>query len=560
MHTNYQNALRGHFVSVPLLLLLMLCSSTTAWSDEATSACVDQPDDGMTIERDVMVTTRAGYDIAANIYRPDQPGQYPVIISMGPYGKDDLPAQYDGLFSHGQISVSPCAAFETPDPEYWTNVGYVVIAADSPGSGKSGGDLDLFGPIEAEAFYDLIEWAGVQPWSNGKVGLNGESYFGVIQWYVAALKPPHLAAIIPGEALSDIYRDVVRHGGIPSDFSVNWMKYRIIPGLAPGAELVRNIDEDMAEHPLFDDYWASWLPDLEQITVPAYVIASWPDQGLHTRGTLLAYEQLGSEQKWLEVHARKKWEFYYSRDSLERQRRFYDQFLKGEPEDMEQQPAVRYEARTGFYDGEIRHAADWPIPGRKPLDFYLGADSRLQDAPGKESDSLSYEPLEEGQQLSFSHTFERDTEITGTARLDLWVSVADANDMDIYVGLAKLDRHGREVMMAGYNDVENGHVASGWLRASHRELDEQRTTELRPFLTHKQEQKLQAGEVYSVSIEILPSSTLYRAGETLVLRIQGKELEGAGDITHLDGVNSGVHTIHIGGDMPSRLRLPLIPQ
>ena len=128
----------------------------------------------MTIEHDVAVATRAGFDVMINVYRPNKPGEFPVLISMGPYGKDDLPAEYDGIFGAGQIVVSQYAAFETPDPEYWVHNGYVVIAADSPGSNRSGGDLDIFGAIEANAFYDVIEWANVPccriDWSLAIVG------------------------------------------------------------------------------------------------------------------------------------------------------------------------------------------------------------------------------------------------------------------------------------------------------------------------------------------------------------------------------------------------------
>ena len=118
----------------------LLTSSLIAWNlADAQPAEVPQR---MLIENDVTVATRAGFTISANVYRPSEAGQFPVLISMGPYGKDDLPAEYDGLFENGQIDVSDYAAFETPDPEYWVHYGYVVIAADSPGSSKSGGDLD----------------------------------------------------------------------------------------------------------------------------------------------------------------------------------------------------------------------------------------------------------------------------------------------------------------------------------------------------------------------------------------------------------------------------------
>ena len=520
----------------------------------------DEPQADMLIENDVLVTTRAGFEIAVNVYRPNKTGQFPVILSMGPYGKDDLPAEYGGLFDSGQIVVSEYAAFETPDPEYWVHYDYVVIAADSAGSGNSGGDHELFGPIEMEAFYDVIEWAGVQPWSNGNVGLNGESYFGVSQWFVAALKPPHLKAIVPGEALIDVYRDAARHGGIPSDFTIAWMTYRIRPALAPGAQLRRDLAAALDEHPLIDDYWSSMVPDLSAIDVPAYVIASWPDHGLHTRGTLIGYEQIGSENKWLEIHGRKKWEYYYSRDSLERQRRFFDQYLKDNDRGMASVPAVRYERRNAFYDGEIRFADDWPLPGTEAHSLFLTPDGGLADESLPDAAALRYDAEDASAQLRFSHRFTADTEITGTANLRVWVEAAGADDMDLYVGLSKLDRDGNEVFMAGYNDVEDGHVASGWLRVSYRELDTDRSTELHPFLHHRRVLPLTPSERVEVQIEILPSSTMFRAGESLVLRLQGTELPGAGGITHINGVNAGDHIVHVGGAMPSRLILPVIPQ
>ncbi len=409
-----------------------------------------------------------------------------------------------------------------------------------------------------EAFYDVIEWAGVQPWSNGNVGLNGESYFGVSQWYVAALNPPHLKAIVPGEALSDLYRDAVRHGGVPSQFAVGWMNFRIRPALAPGAELLVDLAAGLTEHPFVDDYWTSMLPDLGAIDVPTYVIASWPDHGLHTRGTLLGFEQVGSEEKWLEIHGRKKWEFYYSRDSLERQRRFFDQYLKGIDRAMTDVPVVRYERRNAFYDGDIRFADDWPLPKTEARSFYLTPNGDLADESPNTATALRYSAENAADQLSFSHTFTADTEVTGTANLTLWVEADGADDMDLFVGLSKLDRDGNEVFMVGYNDVETGHLASGWLRVSHRELDRERSTELRPFLSHERALPLQAGEPVEVQVEILPSSTMFAAGESIVVRVQGTELPGAGGNSHIHPVNAGEHIVHVGGAMPSRLILPVI--
>ena len=537
-------------ITLPLIGLLGL---SVAYTQPA------PPESEMLIERDVRVPTRAGFEVAVNVYRPNRTGRFPVIISMGPYGKDDLPAEYDGTFSNGQILVSEYTAFETPDPGYWTHFDYVVIAADSPGAMSSGGDLELLRSIEANAFYDVIEWAGVQSWSNGNVGLNGVSYFAVSQWPVAGLNPPHLKAIMPVEGLTDVYRDTIRHGGVPVVFADPWMNFRIRPAMNPEAQLINDFAEAAQERPLFDDFWESHVPRLADITVPAYIIASWPDHGLHTRGTLIGFEDIASEDKWLEVHGRKKWEYYYSRDSLERQKRFFDHFLKGADNGMPEVPRVRYERRNAFYDGEVLHADTWPLRDVEHRRFYLGGAGTLHREPDSDAALLRYDSTGRDDQLAFRHTFRERTEITGSARLRAWVTTDVAEDMDLFVGLSKLDRNGNEVFMAGYNDVEDGHLASGWLRVSHRELDEERSTENRPFLRHERLLKLEPGQPVPVDVEILPSSTLFREGESIVLRIQGTELPGAGDIEHWDSVNVGYHIVHAGGEYESYLVLPVVP-
>ncbi len=531
-----------------------------AWWVVASSAHAQAPEqvDDLVVEQDVWVETSAGR-IATNIYRPNKPGRFPVLISMGPYGKDDLPAEYSGIFENGQISVSEYAAFETPDPAYWVHYDYVVIAADSPGAVRSEGNLDLFGPIEASAFYDLIEWAGVQSWSNGNVGLSGVSYFAMSQWPVAAMNPPSLKAIMPAEGLTDLYRDAIRHGGIPHVFAEPWTEFRILRAKNPAATLVNNFAEEARERPFFDDFWESMIPDLAAITVPAYVITSWPDQGLHTRGTLLGYEQLGSEQKWLDVHGRKKWEYYYSRDSLERQRRFFDHFLKGLDNGMPDVSRVRYERRRGFYDGDIIYTDSWPPSDVALTRLFLRADRTLSLTAEEEETAFRYPPTQTGNPLTFTHTFEQDTELTGGMKLRLWVEAEDAGDMDLFVGVSKLDRRGNQIPFVGYDDVEYGHVAGGWLRVSRRELDDDLSTESRPFLRHVEELKLQPGERVATELEILPSSTLFRRGESIELRIQGTELPGAGAIEHNSSVNTGVHVVHVGGVYDAHLLVPVVP-
>ena len=330
---------------------------------------------GLLIERNVRVAMRDGVRIYIDIYRPDTPqaAALPVLLGWSPYGKhatvDHLPWPAAGV-APGWISGY--TAFEAPDPLYWCPAGYAVVYPDPRGNWYSEGELRHGGPGEAEDCYDLIEWLGSQPWSNGRVGMTGVSYLAAIQWLVAPLHPPHLAAINPWEGFSDWYREFAYHGGIPET--------NFVPRGSANLQWSTTRTEDTAAnaraHPLYDAYWASKECDLGAIRVPAYVVASWSDQGLHTRGTLEAYRQLGSAQKWLEVHGRKKWEYYYRPQSVAKQRAFFDHFLKQPANLVPGWPRVQLEVRESARVGEVRAEREWPLARTRFLPLYLDAASR----------------------------------------------------------------------------------------------------------------------------------------------------------------------------------------
>ena len=106
------------------------------------------------------------------------------------------------------------------------------VRVNSRGAGRSPGFLDPKSVRETKDLHDCIEWAAVQPWWNGKVGLNGISYFATNQWYVAPLQPPHLAAMCVWEGAADYYRENTHHGGILSTFALTRERFR---GLADPA-------------------------------------------------------------------------------------------------------------------------------------------------------------------------------------------------------------------------------------------------------------------------------------------------------------------------------------
>ena len=312
----------------------------------------------MIIERDLAVTLRDGVKLYVNVYRPADERPVPPIIAWSPYGKH-VPFDPRRFLNAGvkEGDTSQYTAFEAPDPVFWVPNGYAVVNVDIRGTWYSEGTAHFLAPEEAQDFYDLVEWAGTQPWSNGKVGLSGVSYLAQLQWRVAELNPPHLAAINPWEGWTDSYREVATHGGIPDThfWPSLWNRW----GASKGK--IEDLETETREHPLIDDFWRSKAADFSKITAPALVVASWTDQGLHTRGTFEGFKHMASPQKWLIAHGQKKWAHYYVPENARRLRTFFDHFLKGIDNEVKDWPKVQVEVRdrngVGTFRAEKRMAA-----------------------------------------------------------------------------------------------------------------------------------------------------------------------------------------------------------
>ena len=154
--------------------------------------------DRMRIDWDMPITMDDGVVLRCDIYRPVAEGRYPVIMTYGPYGKwlhfEDLYNDQWRRMCADQPDVptnstNKYQCWEVVDPEKWVPDGYIVIRVDSRGAGRSQGVIDIWSLREAQDLALCVDWAGVQPWSNGKVGLNGISYYAENQWQAAALQP-----------------------------------------------------------------------------------------------------------------------------------------------------------------------------------------------------------------------------------------------------------------------------------------------------------------------------------------------------------------------------------
>ncbi|MEU4363902.1 CocE/NonD family hydrolase [Promicromonospora sp. NPDC023987] len=511
-------------------------------------------------ERDVPIPMRDGVVLRGNLYRPADNAAAPVLMNFGPYGKDlSLAARQKDYYD--ALGKGVFLNWETPDPEYWVPRGYAVLRVDSRGSGASPGLLDAFSAAMARDHYDAIEWAGTQPWSTGKVGLLGISFYAMTQWTVAALQPPHLTAMMPWEGAVDAYRDFIRHGGIlNADFMRLWGG-GILAARNPGSEAVNLFDRSRA-HPLDDAAYTDWTPDLGKIEVPFVSVGNWGNLMLHLRGNIEGFVHAASSEKWLRILVGGHILPFYSPEALALQESFFGHYLKGEDTGWLDQPPVRVALRGA--DGiSWRDDTGWPLTGTEWRDLYLDAtDLRLGDS-GPASDGMVEYPAPEGTASFLLPPGHDIREITGPIALRLWVS-SSSTDADFYVTLRQITADGDEVF--GINPVDQPvqPLAQGWLRASHRKTDPDRSLPYRPYLVHDEQQDLVPDEIVAVDIEVWPTSIVLAPGDQLLLEISSSDNETIHVRMDSDeqerpvGRFNGTNRIHTGPNRPSALRIPVI--
>jgi uncharacterized protein len=570
--------------------------------------------DGMQIDWDVPIRMDDGIVLRADVFRPPRAGRYPVILTYGPYAKglafqDGYPSAWQRMVAehpdvaHGSSNLYQ--SWEVVDPEKWVPDGYVCVRVDSRGAGRSPGYIDHFSPRETKDFYNCIEWAGVQPWSSGKVGLNGISYYGMNQWHVATLQPPHLAAMCIWEGSADWYRDMTHHGGILSTFFANWYdmqvktvqfglgergpRSRVTGELVCGddtlsdTELAKNrcdFGDNILAHPLDDQYHRDRSPVWEKVVTPFLSAANWGGQGLHPRGNFEGFVRAGAKEKWLEAHGIEHWTHFYTDYGRLLQKRFFDYFLKGEKNGWERQPKVQLQVR--HVDRFIeRHEHEWPIKRTQWTKFFLNPTAQtLEQKAADSSGSITYDGFGDG--VTFlSAPVDKETDITGPIAAKLFAS-SSTEDADLFLVFRVFTPDLKEVVFMGAIDPHTP-IAQGWLRASHRKLDPKLSTEYRPYHTHDRKQPLKPGEIVELDIEIWPTCIVVPAGYRIALTVRGKDYEwqkttgaklsnfknellGCGPFLHNDprdrpqSVFGGKVTLHMGPQYPSYILLPIIPK
>jgi predicted acyl esterase len=522
--------------------------------------------DGMKIDWDVPIPMDDGVVLRADVFRPIGDGQHPPLLTYGPYAKglafqDGYPDAWKAMVrDHPDVAAGSSNLYqnwEVADPEKWVPHGYACVRVDSRGCGRSPGLIDPFSKRETRDIATCIAWAGQRQWSNGKVGLNGISYYAINQWQVASLQPPHLAAMCVWEGAADWYRDTSHHGGIYCTFWANWYdmqvksvqhglgdrgpRSRVTGDLVCGPETLSdaelaanrcNFGADLLAHPLEDDYSNARSPDWSRVTVPFLSAANWGGQGLHARGNFEGFMRAASPQKWLEVHGIEHWTHFYTDYGRELQKRFFDHFLKGEENDWENQPYVLLQVRHVDHF-ERRYENDWPLSRTQWTKFYLDlSEGALLPEPPSGSATCTFEAMGPGITL-LTPPLSSEIEITGPSAVKLFLS-SSTEDADIFGALRVFSSDMQEVVFQGAIDPHTP-IGQGWLRSSHRKLDLTLSKPWRPYHTHDERQPLKPGVPFELDVEIWPTSIVVPAGYRIALTIRGKDYEHAcsgGKLSH----------------------------
>jgi uncharacterized protein len=546
---------------------------------------------GIVVERDVEVPMRDGARLKADVFRPDDGGQFPAIMNLGPYQKDKVWVPPDNL----EEKPNPFMNWETINPEWWVPKGYIAVRVDARGTGKSPGQGDPWSYQESIDFYDAIEWAAAQPWCSGSVGLSGISYFAINQWFVANHQPPALKAMIPWEGFADLFRDALFHGGILNQFMTNWFvthlshhligrAYRNNPDTWQTNTLWKWLRNNL-DNGSFRGEQAQW----DKITVPLLTAGNWSGMGLHLRGNTEAFMRAATPHKKLRIHSGTHVHPFYTEDGRRDQLRFFDYWLKGIDNGVMDERPVKLAIRQGGGEVKWRFENEWPLARTEWTKFFLDLSPPLAGSAANSGTLTRKNPVEPGARTYFasglskggsssaSSTFlasgamqagmgisldtaplATDTEVTGPVAAVLWVS-SSTEDMDLFLTIRNIDPDGNDVWEIGQQGQQVP-VAKGWLRVSHRELDPDLSLPYRPFHKHKRRLYLIPDEPVQVQVEIWPTSMVFRKGHRIRLDVQPRDGVGSVHYTHYHAdYNSGTNTIYSGGDRQSYLLLPIIP-
>jgi uncharacterized protein len=537
----------------------------------------------------VSITMRDGETLYAALFLPKEPGRYPTLFAASPY-----------RFDNDYAPAYPMYLWRETGPVAWyVDHGYAFLHMDVRGTGRSGGEYRFLDEVEQHDLYDAIEWIATQPWSDGNVGGIGQSYYAVMQWFMAIQSPPHLKCIAPYDGLIDVYRASAFSGGIPGEFFNLWYNQLLrpinqYPAHGPSRELPWDMPYVARHHTTYDEFWKerAAAEQLDKIKVPVYSIGLWTKVDLHLNGNIVGYQRIGAPKKLLLLGTSNLYAAVSDFSSVAFHEKFllpfYDHYLKGRQTPYLKEPNVRY-----FVGGadEFKTAETWPPAHVAYQAFYLkrgpsGSITSLNDgaldAAGPDRDSAPTRfdypnpgwragvvgfdadgrPDPSRRVLTFTTApLIGDIEIAGPIKLVLYAASTNC-DTDFVVKLydqapQSPDRRTKDIQPSSRV------VTKGWLRASHRAVDPKRSTEYALWYTHADPQPLEPGTVTKVEVAVMPTAYRFKKGN----RIRIDLANGDSGLTEFGWFHHeytpdklGQDTIFHSEQYPSQILLPVVRQ
>jgi uncharacterized protein len=514
---------------------------------------------GVRVQRNVLIPLSDGVSLAGDLFVPDSPGRFPALVSYYPYHKDDL---IGALFDHPN--------------RYFAARGYANLLVDLRGLGNSEGVAwDVGDPREATDGAEIVEWAAVQSWCDGSVGMWGMSYGGITSFKTAALAPAHLKAIVPMFGGLDHYEDIVYPGGCFNCLGIlgGWGPFMTAMNLTPpmfqdpDGRWYRLWRERLnagrapyimpyQQHPDYDEYWQSKRVAGEHITVPAFLMGAWRD--IFPEAMVRAYERIRGPRRLLMgpwMHEMPDLAGFAQVDYLAEMLRWWDCWLKGAVNGVRDEPAVViYVQGQGW-----RYESDWPIARTTDTLTYLSlSDSGIGGLATKtppDASEVSYlgdptvgvmaglwdptgtglgAPLDQGPDDLRSMTFTGDPlteplEITGSPEATVYVALDEGADANLVLKLCDVAPDGHSAL-----------ITTGWAKARRR-----------PSGDHADSAPT---EPLVLRVSLWATSYVVQAGHRLRVSVS------CSDFPRIWPTRSNPRIrLATGGSTPSAVRLPVVP-
>lgn len=569
-------------------------------------------------QRDILVSMRDGTRLALDVYRPDGAGPFPVLYACALHNKDiqgpDIADILPPQPAHAPLWFGP---IEAGDTRRFLANGYVHVIAQPRGSGKSEGH---YGHEDSD-HYDVIDWIAKQSWCDGNVGMVGISGYAGEQWRAAAQGHPALKAIFPYDACSAYggmfgFRDF-NPGGMIHAFPYLLEVFSIVhesrdrPGILPPEEealwqaamanpdykqyinlynlLTQKGQRSFVMYLMMTRPWeadgvlAKAEETFRKIRIPFYTGsgAYAYTYKLHWQGAQNYFRNVDAPKKLLftgPAHVERP--FHQLHDEIIR---WYDHWLKGQDTGIMDEPPVRYWLMGA---NEWRTAASWPPPEVEYVKFHLGHwETLTTEAPrpaaevgeaARQPDVFTQMPLTKTTRIErlryMTEPLAQDISIAGPISLTLHAAI-DAEDTNWIVILKDVGpdvsvRTARDGERAIPDDLPERELTRGWLKASYRAIDEERSTPERPFLklTRDAIEPVEPGAVTEYRIEIMATANQFKAGHRICLDITSMDApNGTGAMTgveyipyHICSSRTVTHQVFRDAERPSHLLLPVL--